>query len=316
VVIEDGRATGVRYAWRDETVSARARREVIVCGGALASPKLLMLSGVGPADQLREAGVEVKVNAPGVGANLQEHPCIMISRGAKVPTLNTEMVWWKALGHGLNYLLTGGGPASTPVGHAQVFFRTRDTQALPSIQAILVPCAYQMETLQEGLRLHPTAAMSLAVCLLHPRQRGEVRLQSSDPQAPPRIIHQLLSNATDVAELIEGCKASMDILRAPPLDGLLTEMVAPKTAPANDEEWLAYLRASAFRGDHPIGTCRMGEDPEAVVDSQLRVNGIAGLRVVDASIMPTLPSGNTNAVVIMIAEKASAMILDAAGSAA
>ncbi len=307
ISIENGRASGVIYLHAGERKRAFARREVILSAGALASPKVLMLSGIGPGAHLREQGVDVVHDNASVGANLQEHPCVMLSRASKVSTLNTETAWWKAIWHGLNYVLTGRGPASTPVGHAQVFLRTRPELALPNIQSILIPFAYQMDTLQDGLKLYPFPAMSLAVCMLHPRQRGSISLQGADPALPPRISHQLLGDDDDLAQLIEGCKASMAVLDAAPMDGLLTKMVAPAARPQNDDEWAAYIRSAAFRGDHPIGTCRMGEDAEAVVDSQLRVRGVEGLRVADASIRPALPSGNTNAVVVMIAEKASAM---------
>ena len=148
--------------------------------------------------------------------------------------------------------------------------------------------------------------------MLHPKARGTISLRSNDPLASPVIEHQLLGDDDDLAQLIAGCRQSLRILQAKPLDDMMTEMIAPEAPLETDGEWESFLRANAFRGDHPAGTCRMGEDPLAVVDSCLRVNGIDGLRVVDASIMPTLPSGNTNAVVIMIAEKAAAMIRAAA----
>ncbi|WP_341872269.1 GMC family oxidoreductase [Nitrospirillum viridazoti] len=181
---------------------------------------------------------------------------------------------------------------------------------MPTIQTILVPAAYQMETLQDGLRLHPKPGMSLATCLLHPRQRGRITLRSSDPMDHPVIEHQLLGDDQDVAELVAGCREAMRILDTPPLADMLTGMIAPAARPETDADWMAYLRSAAFRGDHPVGTCRMGEDADAVVDTRLRVRGLEGLRVVDASIMPVVTSGNTNAVVIMIAEKAAAMIKD------
>jgi len=309
VVITNGRAEGVRFKHDGLNCIARANREVILSAGSIASPKILMLSGIGPAGSLRDKGIDVLVDLPAVGQNLQEHPCVMLSRGSTISTLNTELGLWKFIRHGLNYLLTGSGPASCSVGHAQLFSRTRENLRLPNIQTVMTPLAYQMDTLQEGLRMHPSPAMSLAVCLLHPRSRGSISLLSSDPAAPPVIAHQLLGDGDDTAQLIEGCKAAMAILDARPLDDLLTEMIMPPRRPTSDAEWRAYLTTAAFRGDHPVGTCRMGEDPDAVVDSSLRVKGVKGLRVVDASIMPTLPSGNTNAVVMMIAEKASHMIL-------
>lgn len=315
IMVENDTATGVEYRWKEHNHTALARREVILSAGAIASPKLLLLSGVGPADHLSEQGIHVVCDLPEVGRNLQEHPCIMITRGSRVPTLNTETRWWRAPFHALRFLLTRRGPITSPVGHAQLFFRTQPYLALPNIQMILVPLAYQMDTLQEGLRLHPSPAMSLATCVLHPRQRGRISLRSADPAALPVIDHQLLGDDEDVRELMEGCREAMRILETAPLDQMLTNMIAPATRPQTDDQWIEYLRSSAFRGDHPAGTCRMGEDAAAVVDSRLRVKGIAGLRVVDASIMPALTSGNTNAVVIMIAEKAAAMILeDAAAS--
>lgn len=312
VVVEGGRADGVRFTHQGEHYYAKAQGEVVVSAGSIGSPKLLMLSGIGAAEQLLEKGIEVVLNLPAVGQNLQEHPCVMISRGSKISTLNTEIGFWKSIRHGLNYLFTGSGPASCSVGHAQLFSKTRENLRTPNIQTIMTPLAYQMDTLQEGLKLHVKPAMSLAVCMLHPRGRGAVSLQSSDPAVPPIVSHQLLGDGDDIAQLIEGCKAALAILEAEPLNGLLTDMLMPPKRPSSDAEWYEYLKAGSFRGDHPVGTCRMGEDTGAVVDAQLRVKGIAALRVVDASIMPTLPSGNTNAVVMMIAEKAAAMIRDSA----
>ncbi|AXB78882.1 GMC family oxidoreductase [Novosphingobium sp. P6W] len=306
--ISGGRAHSVSYTLEGQSRIAEARREIILSAGALASPKILMLSGIGPAEVLRGNGIEVSQECPAVGQNLQEHPCVMITRAARISTLNTENVWWKAAWHGLRFLTTRRGPITSPVGHAQLFSRTSDRHERPNIQTILIPMAYQMETLQQGLQLHPQPAMSLAICQLQPRGRGTVSLRDADPASPPRIVHQLLGDAEDVAELIAGCRASLQLLRTPPLDDVLAEMIAPENIPESDEEWIAYLRQSAFRGDHPVGTCRMGEDDGAVVDSRLKVRGVAGLRVIDASIMPTVTSGNTNAVVIMIAEKGAAMI--------
>lgn len=306
--VSGGRAESVGYTVGGQPQIARARREIILSAGALASPKILMHSGIGPVEILRSNGIEVLRASPSVGRNLQEHPCVMITRAARISTLNTENVWWKALWHGLRFLTTRRGPITSPVGHAQLFSRTSERHERPNIQTILIPMAYQMETLQEGLKLHPRPAMSLAVCQLQPRGRGTISLRDADPASPPRIAHQLLGDAEDVAELIAGCRAALQLLRTPPLDDVLADMIAPMEVPESDEEWIAYLRHSAFRGDHPVGTCRMGEDDDAVVDSRLRVRGVAGLRVIDASIMPTVTSGNTNAVAIMIGEKGAAMI--------
>lgn len=308
IVTRDGRATGVRYQWQGRECEAGGAREIILSAGAIASPKILMLSGIGPADHLTAHGIAVVKDAPQVGGNLQEHPCVMLIRGSGVSTINAETQWWRALFHGIRFVFQRKGPLTSPVGHAQVFFRTEDRFTLPNIQTIFVPLAYQMDTLQGGLRLHPTPAISLGVCMLHPRERGRISLRSADPSATPVIEHQLLGDAGDVAELIEGCRQSLQILETSPLRDLLTEMIAPRERPETDDQWSDYIRFNAFRGDHPAGTCRMGEDAGAVVDSRLRVRGINGLRVVDASIMPALTSGNTNAVVIMIAEKAAALI--------
>lgn len=306
--VSDGLARSVSYMFNGRSCIAEAKREVILSAGALGSPKILMHSGIGPADVLRSHGIAVILEAPSVGRNLQEHPCVMISRAARISTLNTENVWWKALWHGLRFLTTRRGPITSPVGHAQLFSRTSERYERPNIQTVLIPMAYQMETLQEGLKLHPRPAVSLAVCQLQPRARGTITLWDGDPASPPRITHQLLEDAEDLEELVAGCRSALELLRTPPLDDVLAEMIAPKHVPQSDDEWIAYLRRSAFRGDHPVGTCRMGKDDGAVVNSRLKVKGIAGLRVVDASIMPTVTSGNTNAVVIMIAEKAAAMI--------
>ncbi len=308
ILIDAGRATGVEAIWNNKTVVFHADQEVILCAGAIASPKLLMLSGIGPANHLRSMGIPVALDLPGVGENLQEHPGVMLSVHVNQPTLNTEVSnIFKIARHGLNFLLSGKGPASTSIGHAVAFVRTRKNLQWPNIQISYTPIAYDFTP--DGVTLYKRNCVGVAVNVCRPAGRGKITLRSADPADSPVIHHELLGEQDDMAQMIEGAKLVRRIFEAPSFKKYNTGERNPGKDVQNDAEWEAFIRQNAFLMYHPCGTAKMGVDDMAVVDPDLRVRGIGGLRVADASIMPVVPSANTNAPSIMVGERAADLIL-------
>ena len=306
LLVENGRCTGVEYRKGTELRRATARREVIVSAGAIATPKLLMLSGIGPGGPLRAAGIDVVADLPGVGENLQEHPEGMVGIDVNVPTYNTEINSWKIVLHGLNWLFFGRGPATSPYPHAVAFVRSAPEEPEPDIQVQLGPYAFSFS--EEGVIPYGRPAISAAINVSYPRARGSIRLRSADPEAPPVISHALLADDDDMQRLIRGCRQVRDILNGPAFATYRIGERLPGPDVQSDAEWRDYLRSTAFLGYHPVGTCRMGSGGEAVTRPDLTVRGIAGLRIADASVIPSLTSGNTNATVMMIGERAADLI--------
>jgi choline dehydrogenase len=306
LMIEHGRCVGVEYVRRGARQRALCQREVILSAGAIASPKLLMLSGIGPAEHLRQHGIDVVRDLPGVGANLQEHPEGMVGIDVNVSTYNTEINSWKIVLHGANWLLFGRGPATSPYPHAVAFIRSTPEEAQPDIQVQLGPYAFSFS--DEGVIPYDRPAISAAVNISYPRARGSIRLRSPDPDQAPVISHGLLADEDDMARLIKGCQRVREILNGPAFaDHRIAERL-PGPDVQNDADWRDYLRQTAFLGYHPSGTCKMGSDDLAVTRPDLKVCGLEGLRVADASIMPSLTSGNTNATVMMIGERAAEFV--------
>jgi len=307
-IVFDGRcAVAVEYDKTGSVRTARARKEILVSGGAYNSPQLLQLSGVGPADLLRQHGIDVALDAPGVGHDLQDHMQVrMVMRCTQPITLNdvVNSPLRKALA-GLRYAAFRTGPLSIAAGTSGAFFKTNPRLATPDIQIHFLP----FSTDRMGEKLHPFSGFTASVCQLRPESRGSLRIRSADPTAPPEIRINYLATETDRNANVEGLKILRKILHAPALSPFVVEEVDPGKKVSTDEELLSYARARGSTIYHPTSTCRMGNDPLAVVDQRLRLRGIEGLRVVDASVMPDLVSGNTNAPIIMIAEKASDMIL-------
>ena len=308
LVFEGRRAVGVVYKQNGVERMARARREMIVSSGAYGSPQLLQLSGVGPADLLKQHGISVVLDAPGVGNDLQDHMQVRIVMKCKQKvTLNDVMKNpLRQMMAGAQYAAFRKGPLTIAAGTSGAFFKTDPRLASPDIQIHFLP----FSTDKMGEKLHPYSAFSASVCQLRPESRGSLRIRSADPSAPPEIRINYLATETDRAAFIEGMKILRRILKAPAMAPFATEESEPGPSVATDEQILAFCRQRGSTVYHPTSTCRMGNDPLAVVDQRLRVRGIEGLRVVDASIMPDLMSGNTNAPTIMIAEKASDMILE------
>jgi choline dehydrogenase len=307
ILFEGHRAVAVAYRTAGIPRTARARKEILVSGGAFNSPKLLQLSGVGPADLLRQHGVEVVLDAPGVGHDLQDHLQVrVVMRCSQAITLNdiVNNPFRKVL-TGLRYAAFRTGPLTIAAGTSGAFFKTNPRLATPDIQIHFLP----FSTDKMGEKLHPFSGFTASVCQLRPESRGSLRIRSADPAAPPEIRINYLASEVDRTANVEGLKILRKILQAPALAPYVVEEVDPGDKVTSDEALLAYCRVRGSTIYHPTSTCRMGNDPLAVVDQRLRVRGIDGLRVVDASVMPDLVSGNTNAPVIMIAEKASDMIL-------
>jgi choline dehydrogenase-like flavoprotein len=307
ILFEGRRAVAVTYRRAGIPRTARARKEILISGGAFNSPQLLQLSGVGPAELLRQHGIEVVLDAPGVGNDLQDHLQVrVVMRCSQAITLNdiVNNPFRKAM-TGLRYAAFRTGPLTIAAGTSGAFFRTNPRLATPDIQIHFLP----FSTDKMGEKLHPFSGFTASVCQLRPESRGTLRIRSADPAEPPQIRINYLASEVDRATNVEGLKILRKILRAPALAPYVVEEVDPGDKITSDEALLAYCRARGTTIYHPTSTCRMGNDPLAVVDQRLRVRGIDGLRVIDASVMPDLVSGNTNAPVIMIAEKASDLIL-------
>ena len=311
VDVEGGRATGVRYAQAGKTHTARAAREVIVSGGAIGSPHVLLLSGIGPADELRAAGVKVVHDLPGVGKNLQDHLMAGIGYRDKARiTGNVGVV--SLLGWLAQYAVTRKGPLASNVAEAGGFIRARPDAKRPDVQFHFVPAGTSQESFDRERFEAKGNAYTIVPVLLYPKSRGEIRLANADPAKSPRIDPRYLSEEDDLRLLVLAQRISQRIARSRVLDHCRGECLVPILESEDEATIAEQIRRRVNTVFHPVGTCKMGSDAAAVVDAKLRVRGIAGLRVVDASIMPTIVGGNTNAPTIMIAEKAAAMIREVA----
>ncbi|MCE4224346.1 NAD(P)-binding protein [Methylobacterium sp. C25] len=307
LILEGSRAVGVRYRQNGRIIEARASREVILAAGALQSPQLLLLSGIGPAAELQRHGIAIEKELPGVGENLQDHLQIrLMYKVAKPITTNDDLrsVFGKAR-IGLQWLLTRGGPLAVGINQGGLFTRVMPGPGTPDVQFHFGTLSADMA----GGAPHPWSGCTFSVCQLRPESRGTVTLRNVDPFEAPVMRANYLATETDRRCTIEGMKFARRLASTGPLRELLTEETKPGPAIEGDEGLLDFARASGATIFHPSGTCKMGDDPMAVTDTRLRVHGVGGLRVVDCSIMPTLVSGNTSAPVVMIAEKASEMIL-------
>ena len=310
VLTEKGRAVGVEYRHDGKLEKAYAGGEVILSGGAINSPQILMLSGIGAADELKRVGVAPVHDLPGVGKNLQDHLDINVVHECTQPiTYDGLTTPLKQIKLGLQYLLFKDGPATSNIAEAGGFVKTDAKAASPDVQFHFIP-AY---VLDHG-RIKPEGhGITLHVCCLRPESRGELRLASANPAEAPAIDPNYLQAESDLKVLIEGVRRGRAIMAAKAFQPYRGAERFPGPAKQSDADVADFIRGAAETEYHPIGTCKMGSDPMAVVDAELKVHGVGGLRVIDASIMPTLVSGNTNAPSIMIGEKGAAMIR--AGSA-
>jgi choline dehydrogenase len=306
ILFEGKRAVGVAFREHGQPRTVRAAREVILCGGAVNSPQLLLLSGVGPADQLAQFDIPVVHELRGVGQSLQDHYSAPIKLKCRLPiTVNDVMQSnAKKLKVGLQYYLFGTGPLTMAAGPAALFVRTRQELATPDVKISVAP--FSSDKLQDGL--HPWSGFGLTVYQLRPESRGEIRLKSANPADPPAMLPNYLATETDRRAIVDGLKIGRRILATSPMRHYVSEEYQPGASVTTDEQLLLHAKNTGNTVFHPTSTCKMGVDAMAVVDPELRVYGIAGLRVVDASIMPTVISGNTNAAAIMIGEKAADMV--------
>jgi len=311
VIIEGGRAVGVDYVYHGEPETARANAEVILSGGAVNSPQLLMLSGIGPAEHLIEMGIDVVAESRGVGANLSDHPVLPVIWS----TPQTRGLWEKGGNANLlRWRLTHRGPLTSNLAESGGFAHSEPGLPAPDLQLHVLPGPYT----NQGLDDPAQRAMSVLVGLVDVASRGRIRLRSTDPRHRPVIDPGYLSDDRDSRALAAGLKLAREFVTARPMAAICGTELAPGAHVRSDAELLQYVRASVATLYHPVGTCAMGSDSRrsSVVDPELRVRGVTGLRVVDASVMPTVPRGNTNAPTIAIAERAADLIAGRAPLAA
>ncbi len=310
IIVEDDRATGIEYTVAGQSRRATARKEVICSAGTYNSAQLLMLSGIGPADQLRKHGITVVRDLPGVGRNLSEHPLVYMTFAARQPNTFLSMLRIdRAVGSVLRWTVGAKGPFSTQIVTSSMLVRTRPELSQPDIQIMFLPVRLDAKMYVPGIGIRQSHVFSVMVIQLHPESRGWMELRSANPEEKPAIHLNLLSTPNDFAEIRRGIGIVRKIFATPPQSDLIADEMSPGAEKADDEALDAFIRQGLKVTQHPVGTCSMGIGPDAVVDSELRVKGIRGLRVVDASIMPTVPGANINAAVIMVAEKAADMIL-------
>ncbi|WP_127901597.1 GMC family oxidoreductase [Solirhodobacter olei] len=308
VLIEGGRAVGVEYRRGNAVLQARARGEVILSGGAINSPQLLQLSGIGPGDLLQSLGLPVVVENDQVGANLTDHQGINYTYRMKVPTYNQELrPWWGKVLAGLKYFAGGHGPLAKSINHGGGFFRTSPELDRPNMQLYFQ--AFSTLLPRDGerpiLNPDPFPGMSLGLSNCRPTSRGEIRIASPDPLQHPKITANAFSTEHDIEEMLLAVKYLRHIARQAPLAGLIAEELRPGPAVVADEDLVADIRARSGTVFHPSCTCRMG----AVVDARLKVRGVEGLRVCDASVFPSIIAGNTNAPSMMVGWKGAELIL-------
>ncbi len=307
ILVEGGCAVGVEYRRRGRTLSAYAEREVIVSGGTINSPRLLLLSGIGPADELSALGIEVVHDLPGVGKNYQDHMDVFVAAETRPVSYSRRNRAYNRLRHMLQYRLFGTGPMAAAIAEAGAFIRSDESVEGPDIQ---IHCLPVFVVVKDGPRLLDGHGMSLFILNTRPRSRGSLTLGSPDPDDPPLIDPNFCSDPEghDLRIAVEGIKWGRRLLAAPALSRFVRAERVPGTGVASDDQIREYVRGWAKTGHHPVGSCSMGNDEMAVVDNQLRVRGLDRLRVVDASVMPRLVSGNTQAPTYMIGERGAAII--------
>jgi choline dehydrogenase len=311
LILEGGRCVGVEYRSPRGIERARARREVVVSGGAYGSPQLLMLSGIGPAQHLRDLGIEVRRDLPAVGANLHDHFALYTQwRCTRPITYNDfERSWPRKIAAAAQYALTRGGPMAVNGIRAGIFTRTDKRLERPDLQINLLEWS-TVERSAKGVVAHPFPGFTLSPVHLTPDGRGTVRLASPDPLAPPEIAFGFLGSEYDMRAMVFGVRLVRRLAQQPALAPYVAGELTPGDACATDADLERYVRESGLTNHHPAGSCAMGTGTNTVVDPRLRVHGVQGLRVADASIMPAVVAGNTNAPSIMIGEKAASMILE------
>lgn len=312
LILEGRRCVGVRYSVHGQKREARARREVIVSGGSINSPKLLELSGIGQGDRLRALGIAPVHELPGVGENLRDHysPRMKFEITGKNLTFNDNARGWRLAREALKYAMFRDGFLASTAVPIRLYFRTRVGLDSPDATISIAPFLYEM--VGKERRVSAQKGITMNVNVLRSESTGSVHIKSADPAEPPAIRFNFLSTEHDRTGIVNVLRKGRELMATSPLKEVTGQEIAPGAHLQSDADLLEWVRNNAETTYHPVGTCKMGNDPRAVVDPELRVHGIAGLRVADASIMPTLTSGNTNAPAIMIGEKCAAMVLAAA----
>jgi choline dehydrogenase len=315
VLIENGRAVGVGYQSPRGRETARCRGEVVVSGGAFGSPQLLQLSGLGPAEHLQAMGIAVVRDMPAVGANLHDHFNTNLNwRVSKPITLNDlERSWPRKIAAAIQYGLFRSGPMASNGIHAGVFARSDQRLERPDLQINI----FEWSTLRRdgsGVVPHPFPGFTLMPVHLRPEGRGTVRLNSADPLAPPKVLFDYLRTDYDVRALLDAIHLCRRIAAQPALKPYIVEEITPGASVTTDDALVDFVRATGVSNQHPTSSCAMGTGVNTVVDPRLRVHGVDGLRVADASVMPVVVGGNTNAPTIMIGEKCAAMMLEDAAA--
>ncbi len=313
LLLDGKRCTGVRYRIGDQVREATALREVIVSTGAIGSPQLLELSGIGNPERLKAVGIEVKHALPGVGENLRDHwaPRMKWRVGRHGVTFNERARGLAGIGQGLQYIMKRTGFLALPASPMRAFFKTREGLASPDAMFMVQPFLVTPD-----VQLDKQAGITIITHQMRPESKGSIHVTSADASKPPAVRFNFLAESLDRDCVLACMRTVRKVVEAPALSWLEAEEFGPGRQAQSDDELLDYVTRTAETTYHPVGTCKMGNDPLAVVDDRLRVRGIAGLRVADASIMPTLTSGNTNAPSIMIGEKCASMVLEAANERA
>jgi choline dehydrogenase len=307
LLFEGRRVVGVRAKSNGLVEDYRARSEVLVCCGAIQSPLLLLRSGIGPAADLQALGIEVVQDLPGVGGNLQEHVGTGASVRLNIPTYNMQTGPLHMLSHVARFLLFRRGPLTSTAVQALAYIKTSPDLAEPDCLFSFIPLSIDYNAKPPVMSDFPGVAIGINVC--KPDGRGRISLRDASPDSKPVIDHKVLGHEKDVGRLLIALKMAEELFKSPAFAPYVVEQLAPPVSARTDEDYIAYMRSAAGTAYHPVGTCKMGQGPDAVVDPALKVHGVAGLRVVDASIMPRIISGNTNAPTIMIGERASDLIL-------
>ena len=309
IVLDGKRCTGVRYSVGGTVREARAEREVVVSAGSINSPQLLELSGIGQPERLRALGIDVRHALPGVGENLRDHfaPRTRWAVGAKGFTFNDRARGVRLVGQALRYAVSGRGMLGMVAAPMRAFVRSREGLEAPDLLLGWVPML--TEPGARGPKLSRESGVTCYAHPMRPESKGHIHIVSSDPNRQPAINFNFLSSPVDAALTVRAVRIARSVMTAPALASLRVTEIAPGGSQTTDDEILDWVKRAAETTYHPVGTCKMGSDAMAVVDARLRVHGIEGLRVADASIMPTLTSGNTNAPSIMIGEKAADMVL-------
>ncbi|HSI00402.1 MAG TPA: GMC family oxidoreductase N-terminal domain-containing protein [Reyranella sp.] len=312
LILDGKRCVGVRYSVGAEKREARAAREVIVCSGSINSPKLLELSGIGQADRLRALGIAPVHDLKGVGENLRDHysPRVKFAITERNATFNDNARGWRLAREAIKYALWGEGFLATTSVPIRMYFRTRPGLDSPDATVSILPFLY--ERVGHERRIARRRGITMNINVLRSESLGSIHVKSADPADPPAIRFNFLSARADRDGLLAAIRKGRELMATSPMKEITGEEIAPGAQFQTDEELLDWVRNNAETTYHPVGTCKMGIDPMAVVDPELRVHGLSGLRVADASIMPTLTSGNTNAPCIMIGEKCAALVLAAA----